>query len=119
MKAQKVVILVNSLCASSALENSVSEELMRVTGGEVMTVARVVAPQASIPFARLVAAGDRALQASFAGGAVATSFTTTEVGTPGVRRLEIRSRFTERETSPLGSTGQLQQASSSEDGLKT
>jgi hypothetical protein len=40
---------------------------------------------------------------------VARSFMTTDVGTPGVRVLLIRSLRAESETSPLEVTGQLQQ----------
>ena len=67
-------------------------------------------PQAAIPGARLVIETLAAeLMQVPPAGTLATSLTTIEFGTAGVRVLLIRSCFADRETNPFGVTGQEQQ----------
>ena len=51
-------------------------------------------------------------------GAVATSFTTTEVGTAGVSVLLVKSLLTDSDTSPFGVTGQEQHDTNCSSGEK-
>ena len=73
-------------------------------------------PQADIPKARLPGVTVEALQAPPAGWSEASSFTTTPVGTPGVRVLLIRSLRAESEANPSGVIGQVQQETSCSSG---
>jgi len=74
-----------------------------------------VVPQATNPFERAGAApvnGETVAAEPLQDpptGTVASSFTTTDVGTAGVNVLLIKSFRTERETKPFGVTGQEQQ----------
>ena len=66
--------------------------------------------QARIPLTRVVAVGEDGLQVPPAGGILASSLTVTDVGTPGVRVLLIKSLRTDRELRPFGVTGQAELA---------
>jgi hypothetical protein len=66
----------------------------------------IVVAHANIPAARLAAGTFEALQAV---PALASTFTTTELGTAGVSVLLMRSFLTESETSAFGVTVQEQQ----------
>lgn len=62
-----------------------------------------------MPDAKVLAVGTEALQCPLLSGALARSLITTDVGTPRVRALPIRSVRTEREPSPFGVIRQEQQ----------
>src|ERR1700736_5500106 len=67
-----------------------------------------VVPQARIPRTKLVAVGAAALHVP-AAGTEASSLITTDVGTPGVSVLLIKSLRTDSELRAFGVTGQEQQ----------
>ena len=69
----------------------------------------MVVPQADIPKARLPGVTVEALHAPLVGASEASSFTTTPVGTAGVKVLLIKSLRAESETNPSGVIGQVQQ----------
>ncbi len=118
MKLHRVVMRASSAELSIVSENGVSvtpnvpEGVPTVTGVEWIDVPQADKPPAS---AREAGVTVDALQV---GCAEASSFTTMEVGTPGVSVLLTRSLRAESETSPFGVTKQEQQDTSCSSGEK-